>query len=433
MGNKVLLVGEVPSKRLPDLLSSMHDFIKKQAQAKSKDGKKGHSSSPSYISAVLKAVVQSISNGAAMPVTVYGSGGFTDVGDHTGDPARDTAWPLVREVFKVRPAALWSLQCCCLCIRCLRLSAWYLPEPPHNASPRLMTGGWMHACMPLACTPLVFHCDDARAFSMPTAATRRVLSASCPQVALYHAHSSASPGTTPQQQLPPFQALFHKVMALLDVWLLERQVQLLTPATLTPNTVTAAMLMLRSAAGRLGALADTEHDVGVWAARCEAARERIAAVQAAHEQAVGQSFQLPAGPKAWPPVKLPGGTIPALGSQQQQQDGLAAARQRAAANLGSLPLLPPAATFTQALSLLQDPAVWGASQGRALPPRDVVLQHRLALVERLVFGRMHKIEASKLADVMEVEALGVGVGHVGAALRLSAARHLLRGFLLCFC
>ena len=33
---------------------------------------------------------------------VMARGGFTDVGRHTGSEPRDTCWPLVREVLKVR-------------------------------------------------------------------------------------------------------------------------------------------------------------------------------------------------------------------------------------------------------------------------------------------------------------------------------------------
>ena len=40
-------------------------------------------------------------------------GGFTDVGRHTGSEKRQTCWPLVREVIKVRDVGIISLPASC--------------------------------------------------------------------------------------------------------------------------------------------------------------------------------------------------------------------------------------------------------------------------------------------------------------------------------
>lgn len=63
-------------------------------------GNQGHQRTPAMISALLKdakAALDGDSTADHLP-----AGGFTDVGLHTGGSPRDTAWPLAREVFKVR-------------------------------------------------------------------------------------------------------------------------------------------------------------------------------------------------------------------------------------------------------------------------------------------------------------------------------------------
>lgn len=63
------------------------------------DGKQGHQRTPAMIGALLedaKAALHSPILPEHLP-----AGGFTDVGPHTGGSPRDTAWPLVRDVFQV--------------------------------------------------------------------------------------------------------------------------------------------------------------------------------------------------------------------------------------------------------------------------------------------------------------------------------------------
>lgn len=65
------------------------------------DGKQGHQRTPAMIEALLKDAKAAV-DGEKQRLDHNPGGGFTDVGLHTGGTPRDTAWPLVREVFQVR-------------------------------------------------------------------------------------------------------------------------------------------------------------------------------------------------------------------------------------------------------------------------------------------------------------------------------------------
>lgn len=68
-------------------------------------GEQGHQRTPAMIEAVLKDAKAAV-NGEEQ--THIPGGGFTDVGLHTGGERRDIAWPLVREVFRVRLVISYS-------------------------------------------------------------------------------------------------------------------------------------------------------------------------------------------------------------------------------------------------------------------------------------------------------------------------------------
>ncbi|KAG2488307.1 hypothetical protein HYH03_013157 [Edaphochlamys debaryana] len=78
---------------------------------------------------------------------------------------------------------------------------------------------------------------------------------------------------------------------------------------------------------------------------------------------------------------LPRGTLPAGFQPAQEEGGIAAARQRATRNLGSVPLLPRGSSFTAILSHLRDKPQWRGPTG------DVQYQLVLRSVERELFSR----------------------------------------------
>ncbi|PNH10968.1 hypothetical protein TSOC_002218 [Tetrabaena socialis] len=179
------------------------------------------------------------------------------------------------------------------------------------------------------------------------------------------------------QQQP--QLLFRQAAAHLDLWLLHRQLTLETPQTATPVAQSALMHMLRSATGKAAELAAEGHDMAAFEASCSDARRRVQALAGNRALLVGCEYELPAAGSAGSAVR-PAGTLPPVTDPRAEAGGLEAARRRAEVNLGSLPLLPRGASFSQMLELLQQPQ-W------AQPDRDVGAQLALRSVERELFGR----------------------------------------------
>ncbi|KAG2494611.1 hypothetical protein HYH03_007376 [Edaphochlamys debaryana] len=177
--------------------------------------------------------------------------------------------------------------------------------------------------------------------------------------------------------------LFRWALAHLELWLLRGQLRRLTPDTAGPTAVTNAMHMLECAAAKAAALADEGHDVSVFEAACASARACIeeAVAQRALRQAQGVELPDEGSPGLTGEASLPGGTLPERLEPRTEEGGLEAARRRAAANLGSVPLLPPGSAFSEVLDLLRTQRQWTS------PADDVQYQLVLRSVERELFSR----------------------------------------------
>jgi hypothetical protein len=107
----------------------MHMLISERHKQKQKHPEsKGFQRTPAFVVSVIKDAVPLLQQAASVApgLSLCGfshslpRGGFTDVGLHTGHAAaRDTSWPLVREVLKVRvsagaPALLNNCLCSCI-------------------------------------------------------------------------------------------------------------------------------------------------------------------------------------------------------------------------------------------------------------------------------------------------------------------------------
>jgi hypothetical protein len=210
----------------------------------------------------------------------------------------------------------------------------------------------------------------------------------CPVQAVMD-HVGACRNPTPDL---PQQALAH-----LHLWLLQRQLHLITPATATSTVLNAAMQMLQAASHEAAHLASQGHDMTHFEAACQAARHELDTKAADRAQQHAKSFQLPrldgtalpCGPGSY---RCPRGQLPSESAVRQEGEGLEAARRRAALNLGSLPL-PLAVgggSCTDGRDLAGLLVVLGAAPdevGRA-PEGDVAVQPALCAVENELFQRV---------------------------------------------
>lgn len=97
-----------PEQDLGKLIDRLHLVMSASSQAKKEDStKKGHQTTPAFVKAALVRALETLhvddeDMESILHPPVHAAGGFTDVGRHTGSEPRPTAWPLVREVLKVR-------------------------------------------------------------------------------------------------------------------------------------------------------------------------------------------------------------------------------------------------------------------------------------------------------------------------------------------
>ncbi|KAG1659824.1 hypothetical protein FOA52_003767 [Chlamydomonas sp. UWO 241] len=240
--------------------------------AKRRKGEKGLQKNPAFISSLAVFALEHMDLGTASDHDLAelaippAKGGLTDVGQHTGSAARDTCWPLVREVFQE-----------------------LLIHGTHAIDPRV---------------------------------------------------------------------LFQLSMAHFELWLLSRQVQATASshAAAAPEVLSASMRMLRSAATKAAQLSEDGHDMSTFEDSCAWAERTLHAAAAKRVLAVADSFNMGAssGVVAISEFRLPGGRLPVAATLSGQHDQ-AAARQRAADNLGFVQLLPigTQASFSQMLQALR--------------------------------------------------------------------------------
>jgi len=187
------------------------------------------------------------------------------------------------------------------------------------------------------------------------------------------------------------------------------------------------MQMLHSAAQKAAQLAADGHDMSSFEATCASIRRRLDETAAARALGIAQQLELPcreAGSSAGSSgsggssssksgrsrsskssggsggmstleeeqgrCRLPRGIIPSALQPDAGEGGLSAARQRAAASLGLLPLLPEGSAPSVILAWLKDPLLAAAES-------EVSLQLRLHSVERELFCRCVCVGSRSLA------------------------------------
>ena len=101
-GSTVLFCGSIPAARLGAFTSKLA-AIEDKRTAKKEEKKQR---TPAFLHALvldaIKATQEEEEEMEEVNSTTQARGGFTDVGQHTGSQHRDTCWPLVREVIKVK-------------------------------------------------------------------------------------------------------------------------------------------------------------------------------------------------------------------------------------------------------------------------------------------------------------------------------------------
>jgi hypothetical protein len=199
--------------------------------------------------------------------------------------------------------------------------------------------------------------------------------------------------------------LCQQALAHLHLWLLQRQLALVTPSTATSLVLSAVVQMLQAAAGQAADLAAKGHDMAHFEAACRSARHALDATAAMRAQRGSSDFDLPpldatASPCGPGSYRCPRGRIPAVvQARHDDSGGMEAARWRVAGNLGSLPLLQ-LRTCAGLLALLRMPEMQA--------PRSVAVSHALCTVERELFRRAGSAEGFAAMDALagsEVDAL----------------------------
>ena len=195
-------------------------------------------------------------------------------------------------------------------------------------------------------------------------------------------------------------------LAQLHLRLLQRQVELISPAAATSTALNAAMQMLQAAVQAGAELAEGGFQLDGFEEACLAARSKLEAAAAARALRAAEGATLPqtdgsggssCGPGSY---NCPRGVVPVQRSPSQEAEGLDAAKRRADANLGSLPMPAEAAG--------QGAAGWLAALHAALEKctkqaggSDMAAQHVLAMVERELFSR-----AANASQLQAAAALG---------------------------
>lgn len=110
-GSSVVHCGQLPASELGAFQGALQAVMAQVAERKgdarsAAGGRQGHQKTPAMVrAAALQALAQLRAEEGAKVAEEVPQGGFTDVGLHTGGLPRGTAWPLVRDAFKVRSTA----------------------------------------------------------------------------------------------------------------------------------------------------------------------------------------------------------------------------------------------------------------------------------------------------------------------------------------
>jgi hypothetical protein len=155
-GSVELPVGSVPAAELQDFTTKLRRLIAK-AEERERDERsslgskrQGHQKTPAMVLALSRQALAIMAAEAAgmscedVPECAP-RGGTTDVGLHTGGTPRNTAWPLVREAFKVSCCWLFRLKGVCV------LPIWIAEE--HSARNVCCPADHHHRADSLLCPP----------------------------------------------------------------------------------------------------------------------------------------------------------------------------------------------------------------------------------------------------------------------------------------
>jgi hypothetical protein len=143
----LMACGDVPADSYVPFLAHLQDLMRSVAartgdQRSAAGGQQGHQRTPAFVHALVQQALEGVGDeragstregaAAAAGDARLPRGGFTDVGLHTGGLPRSTAWPLVREVFKVRswPAFIIAAVADCVGACCQLLAAGRAEVPP---------------------------------------------------------------------------------------------------------------------------------------------------------------------------------------------------------------------------------------------------------------------------------------------------------------
>jgi hypothetical protein len=221
-------------------------------------------------------------------------------------------------------------------------------------------------------------------------------------------------GVCSEHQEP--HSLFQLAMAHFELWLLQTELQKLTPESATASTLTDCMVMLESVTIKAAALAMAGHNVAGYEAACQATRQNLEEAAAVRALQAAQKFRLPADALSaasssscssssagtW---RLPEGVLPSAATPEGAASGSGASKQAAAAALGSLPVGPSSGTLGQQLQQL-------LQQCDALSPQvnssDTAALLLLSSIEGVLFS-----------------SVAPGVGQAGSRLESEAEVQLL--------
>jgi hypothetical protein len=191
---------------------------------------------------------------------------------------------------------------------------------------------------------------------------------------------------------PPEQ-LHAESIAHYELWLLQQQVQQLTPATATTPMVTTCMQLLQSAVTQAGHLHMAgSFDAAAFEAACTTARAEV-------EAAVQQRALLAASANQLPPEqlaaagsrnfwRLPQGVLPGKVQLPKKEAGANSARQRAADNLGTISIAQPVkgGTVQALLPCLLSQLQQALQLSAEVDESTLQLQHVLSAVDQALFG-----------------------------------------------
>lgn len=188
--------------------------------------------------------------------------------------------------------------------------------------------------------------------------------------------------------------LYAHAMAHFHLYLLNRQLALVTAATATPLMLNATMQMLQVAASQASELSHHGQPLPHFEAAVEAAKKRLDNVALIRASAAARKFELPSGDGGGSTTKesvlklsysSPSGIIPPVATTSATVSGLNEAIERSSRNTGSL-AVPPTPTFENLGCCLKD--LLHFLEHHTVGTKDaggLVAQHVLCSIEAVLF------------------------------------------------